>query len=61
VEPARADVLGAAVDDRGGAGDLRDPILGELQLDSLGPDQGPVLLDKRVARLGQDLTELALC
>ena len=58
VEPTRADVLGALVDDRRKVGDAVNRIGGERQLDPLGFHERRVLLDQRAARLGQDPDEL---
>jgi hypothetical protein len=59
VQPARADVLHAVVERRGGAGDRLDPVVGEGELRALGLDQRLVLREQRVLRLLEDADEVA--
>ena len=58
MEAARADVFGLLVDADGVARDRVYGVFGEFEFDALGFEQGLVLLDERVLRLGQDALEV---
>lgn len=52
MEAAGADVFGLVVDDARQPGDFFDPVCGKLQLDSVGAQQGRVLLEQRQGTAG---------
>src|SRR5439155_2993912 len=58
VEAASANVFGLLVHVGGKAGDSRDCVLGDVELDAFSLQQRDVLLDERILRLGQDANKI---